>query len=406
MKSFRVILGIACWLLGGAGLFWLVQTRLLAESDSKSRLLGDLWEFATESPQTLVARSDRNLVIGVGDPIFLRDESSTYHQMGEIVATGPDNDSARRIVSTSQAVAALSGLKIPSNHHVVLHQYETPQSLDWVLRTMLPARKRQAIAREISTAVAQHQDVIIAELKPIVIRSLREAMLVVESDLIAAIKKRDDELARLAGRYQRTMVEERIVPLVRKEIWPIIRKHAEPTADEIGRGLWERVSVWRFAWRYLYDQSPLPERTKVQEEWERFVEQEALPEVEQHIDEIIEVIQKIVTETIRNKKVQLAIRESLTEILEDSAVQRLVWDTSREVFVENPRVHEVVGRNWRSPEAQRAFQLAGARLQPTVNRIGELLFGTRRGWNHSGVRSGAAKSRFTQRQTLVRRDRR
>ena len=41
------------------------------------------------------------------------------------------------------------------------------------------------------------------------------------------------------------LVRQRLVPLAREEILPIIREHGEPTAQEIGRELWDRASLWR-----------------------------------------------------------------------------------------------------------------------------------------------------------------
>ena len=51
--------------------------------------------------------------------------------------------------------------------------------------------------------------------------------------------------------------------------------------------LWNRVSLWRFTWRYAYDRIPLlPNRVKFRDEFHRFVDKEALPVLAEHSDEI------------------------------------------------------------------------------------------------------------------------
>ena len=49
----------------------------------------------------------------------------------------------------------------------------------------------------------------------------------------------------------------------------------------------------------------------------------------------------------------------------------------KESIVDNPKLHEVWQEVWQSDQATRAFDLAGARLEPVVRQIGDDLFGTR-----------------------------
>ena len=46
---------------------------------------------------------------------------------------------------------------------------------------------------------------------------------------------------------------------------------------------------------------------------------------------------------------------------------------------DHPRLREVLDKHWTGPKARHAFQLAATRFEPTVRRIGDLLFGTREG---------------------------
>ena len=150
-------------------------------------------------------------------------------------------------------------------------------------------------------------------------------------------------------------------------------------AEDIGKTLWDKVSLWRFGWRYLYDKSPLPTRDRVKKEWKRFLEKEVVPEFESRSDEIVAVVQRIFTDAAKNPKVRSAVRRNLSAIIDDPEVHRIVWQILREVMIDSPRVRQVLAKIWTSPEAKEAFQLASSRFEPTAVRIGELLFGTPEG---------------------------
>jgi hypothetical protein len=183
-------------------------------------------------------------------------------------------------------------------------------------------------------------------------------------------------LQAIGARYHKDIVEAEVVPLVQQEIWPIVRKHGEPTAAEVGRELWASVSLWRFGWRYAYDRSFLPEKHLTEKEFQRFVDEEALPTLQAHSDDFLAIIENSLKDTARNPRVRAALRRNLVKIMEDPELQAVLGTIFREVIVDNPRLREALERNWRSPQAQAAFQLAAQRFEPTVRRIGDLVFGT------------------------------
>ena len=69
--------------------------------------------------------------------------------------------------------------------------------------------------------------------------------------------------------------------------------------------------IWRFGWRAAYDRSPLPRRDLVQQEWDRFVEQDAIPVFDQHMDEIVAAVQQTIAEIAANQ----AVTEELAAVI-------------------------------------------------------------------------------------------
>jgi hypothetical protein len=167
------------------------------------------------------------------------------------------------------------------------------------------------------------------------------------------------------------------MPLVRDEVLPVIEEEAQPLISEIGRSLWNRVSVWSFTWRYLYDKSPLPQKDAVKTEFQRFIEQEATPELQSRSDDFVSTTERIISRVMQNPRVQEALRRNLKKIAEDPELQRLVLSVLREALLENDRLREELNSYWSSPEVREAVQIASVRLEPTVRTIGDMIFGTR-----------------------------
>ncbi len=262
------------------------------------------------------------------------------------------------------------------SEHVELTYVATPDSLAWVVQSLLPPEKRTIIAGELSTALQAHRQEILNALRPVAEQSVRDALAVIEQDLPPVLARHRPELEAIAARYHKDIVEAEIVPLVQHEVWPIVRRHGEPTAAEVGREMWSSVSLWRFGWRYLYDRSILPEKHLTEKEFRRFVDDEALPILQAHSDDFLAIIENSLKDTARNPRVRAALRRNLVKIMEDPELQAVLGKIFREVIVDNPRLREALEQNWRSPQAQAAFQLAAERLEPTVRRIGDLVFGT------------------------------
>ncbi|MBM84275.1 MAG: hypothetical protein CMJ78_27280 [Planctomycetaceae bacterium] len=364
------------WLSIGGALFWFANGQMQATGEGAANPAPQLWNYVSGQRQTAELEFSQKFAAASGDPVFLLDHDGELHQVGELrlVKTTDGRHASRSTAAVKgEALFYPTQTPIPGNASVTYHA--TDNSIEWVLETMLPPVKREQIALEISQAFEQHHEEIIAALQPIVRDSLYDAMSVIEADFPKAIAERQSEIEKIGGRYQREMVDKQLVPLVKNEIFPIVRKHAEPVAEEVGGKIWKRVSIWRFGWRLAADKLPLTEKTRFQTEWKRFVQKEVVPILEKHSDELVEVTQEIVKDTAQNKKVQDAVRNNLKDIVEDEEIQKLLWEIIREVIVDNPRMKVAMEKHWKGPKAHKALEITGRRLQPTVQRIGKLLFG-------------------------------
>lgn len=341
------------------------------------QVAGELWEFATAERRTVQLQLDGAWPLAVGDPIYRIDGSENVEHVGEIRQVEWRNAPEERSATGPVATALLypGAPKVDKQSH--LTYYSTPQSLTWVIETMLPAENRARIAREIlSTYELCHAEVLDA-MKPVVVSGFANAMKVVEEDLAASLRRHRPELEHVASQYQDQVVEQELIPLVREEIWPIVQRRTEPLADNIGQEIFERASLWRFGWRIMYDKSFLPRKQLTQQEWKRFMQQEAIPVLSRHQNDILTVQHEILKDVSENEKVRSVLRKNLADVIEDPEFRAIVWQVFQEAVIENPRLHDQLLQHWKTPETQHAVEVAAECVEPCVRRIGDLLFGTR-----------------------------
>lgn len=375
MHRFRVLAGAVVWLAATGFCWWWLSGRGddSALPSETSRVLQD---YLAGQRRQVPLRPDVTCDLSTGDAIFWIDDSGRIIQVGEVAPAGDLVSPSVSTVGAKQVKAVFYASSPPIDGDTRLSFHRSPGSMEWVLKTMLPAEKRKLIADQLRAAFQQHHDDILTALRPVIDESLRDAYAVVEQDLPKAISRHREEFERIGGRYQAEVVEKEIVPLVREEVWPIVREHAEPAVESVGQEIWQRVSLWRFGWRYVYDRSSLPQKDLTRKEWERFVEQDAMPILEDHTDDFIAAQRKIMTDVVSNPKIQSTMRKHFGQLVNDPEVRGIVWRIIREAITDNPRMHAVIDKHWRSPQMREALSIASERLEPTAVHIGELLLGS------------------------------
>lgn len=376
IQSLRILAGLAIWGLLAA-VVWQAGWGSEPKRDRAARWSEQMLEYSAGTRCELDLRLPAERELAIGDPIFVQAADGSLRQVGRISALRQSSQT----IPARQALVREARAELYPSAGAVSDAAEftyiaTPDSLAWIVQTLLPPEKRARIAGEMSAAYQAHHQEILAALRPVAEQSVRDSLAVIEADLPAVLARHRRELEAIAARYHRDIVETEVVPLVHDEVWPIVRQHGEPLAIEIGSELWARVSLWRIGWRYAYDHSPLPEKRLAEKEFRRFAEEEVAPVLKEHADEILAAIENSLKDTARNPRVRAALRRNLVRIVEDPELQAVIGKMFREVIVENPRLREAFERNWTSPQAQAAMQLAAAGFEPTVRRLGDLVFGT------------------------------
>ena len=375
MKNRHLIFGIVAWIAIGGALWLAVQGTNANERKSLADVVSGVNQWLIGARSEQVARSETEIVLSPGDPVLMRQADGKFRQVGLVrnhFSPEPKEAWTRQasVVFYDSAVA-----NCPDGF--LLEYHTTPTSLGWVVRTMVPPDKQQEIARLIADDWKTHSAEIMVQLQPVVEKSIAHSVQAIEAELPDIIQNHRSEFGELADRYQAEIIRRQIVPLVRNEILPIVEEEVTPMASELAKDLWERVSLWSFTWRYLYDVSPLPEKNAVKSEFERFLDEEVRPQLESRSDQFVAITQQIISRVSRNERVRNVIRENLRKISSDPELQSIIWSVVQESIVQNDTLKNSLRDYWKSDEVQAALQVANVRFEPTVRAIGDTIFGNR-----------------------------
>jgi len=371
----RLTLGIIFWTIITAGFAYFYSQ----EKSAAKAATNQLADFLFKPCEIVELEFETASTYKVGDRIFMFDsESNEATQIGMIVRVESLSSTNMDLAFGKKAFAKLfpNAPKITGKDFFTYH--DTPDSMEWVIEQMLPPEKRKAYAEKLVATYKKNQTELNELLKPIIKKSIAESVVVIQADLKVALDKRSDEIREIGNRLQTDLVKEDLVPLIQEEIWPVIKTEVSPVLNTVGQEMWKEVSVWRFGWRYLYDASPLPERDLTKKEFNRFLENHGISILQNHADDFLEVQKTVLRRISENETVQTVVSQSVSEFVNDEEVQALFTKIFQEVVVNNERLHLVWQQNWNSEEAQNAIALASSRMKPTVEDIGQAMFGNPR----------------------------
>ncbi len=374
-NDIRFITGMLIWigLIAGGVVFFRQST---TTSPVAARQIID---YLGAQKRTLEISSPTELVLGIGDPVFLESSSGTIEPIGVISELDFPREGSQPPVKLAwvnrATVEFLSGLPpLDQGAHVEYHT--TSASLGWIGKTMLSPSKRKELTELIVGAYANHQDELLQTFQPLIRQTIADSAIIIRDEVALEISKHQDQIQSISRRYQSEVLEKDILPILEEEIWPIIQEESQPLVQLIGMEIWREVSVWRFGWRYLYDVAPLPDKNLASKEFDRFLERKAVPILKTHLADAIELQKVLLTKISQNEKLKKTLTEAGRKLFNDDEVKALVKEIFKNAIVDNEKLKQSIETTWRSDSAIAAMRIANERLEPTVTEIGKALFGS------------------------------
>lgn len=326
--------------------------------------------------------------------VFQHDAASDrWRQVGVVQRVTPATAAAipattQQVPATTQEIVEVLWFE-PHPPAASLHwqAHHSSGSMNETLALLLPEAKRRRLQMLVQQAMQEHGQTLADQFQPLLEQSLRRSLPLIERQLVASLRQHKPQIEAITDAWRRQWADETLPRLAQEQVWPIIQQHSGPLADNIGRELWNRASLWSFTWRAVYDRSPLPRKDLMRSEWERFAREEAVPVLEAHADEIATAMQAILADLAASPAIRSELGEAVDVLLDDPRTRPLVASVLRDTLVDNPPLHAAWTEVWTSEQAQTVLEQAGRRIEPLVRQIGEEILGS----PQTGIDPGLAR---------------
>lgn len=366
MRDLRPLIGLGTWIL----VLGLLGVWLLGQDEGGERrfhLLGETVELALSDTLPVCVVFAEAIPAETGDVLYER-TGADFIPVGEVTAVNREVGRDTRVeLSIYPRMARRLDAKARFTH------FTATGTVAWAASTLLPRDKVELIARDARETFLQRRALVERLLLPhaeAMITSLW-SILRVEAPLV--LEGHRAEIQELLRKHHVEIVQQRLAPLWRSEIWPVVREEGGPVVRAIGEELWNELPKWALGFRLAVEQLPLVENGKASQRFQSYVKDEAVPILLTHADEILEAVQSISLHLAEDPEVGSVITTAFLRFIEDPATEDLFRRMIRELTLENERVRGMVSEAWSSPDFQddlaRALSVFENLVRRSVNAI-------------------------------------
>ena len=205
----KAIVGAFIWVgLAAAAIIGIRQS-----FDNSSQSVQALGEYLTRQRRLVKLESDYNLFINVGDPIFLGG-SDRVSPIGVVTEIKLAED---KIYAEEINVAFFGASPaITESDHLTFHY--APDSIEWLLRTMLHPAKQDEIRGLIQEAYLENHEELTEAFEPVIQDAMAEAATLIREDLKTAFASREDQLKKIGDRYQADLIKKELIQMLRDRL--------------------------------------------------------------------------------------------------------------------------------------------------------------------------------------------
>ena len=372
-RTHRILLGGLIWAAALTG----VVAAARAHGPAVAEPAGRIGRWALRPARTVEAALDGPLA--VGDPVL----DARRRPIGRVVALrGPDG---RALAATWHAapagvtsavlyeatVAFDPEAEVPDAPRLVSHAVARNDGR-WILGTLLPEPKRQALFAELRAFLAEHEVQVQGFLRPLAEDAIGHGMLVLEQNLSQALEARRAAIQALLDEH-RVMVKDDLLPVLKRRLGPSAKEKAQPLLRDIGRELWDQLPMWSLGWSAFVDQIPGTSRNRMDTWWAEFVDTKAVPILRAHEDELIKALEDLVEEGARDPEVRAALGAATRRLASDPRFKAIVRGVIEDALVKPFDMRALVERLMADPGHQARFKQLETLFAPGLQRIGRRL---------------------------------
>lgn len=358
-RLIRIAAGAAIWLVL---LFALASALALSSGHPGGSVARRLYRHSIEGPTRVEVRLPSWALCPEGTRVVVPD-GPAFVAIGEVTGSRTEPGA---IVALAD-VAPERGDRIGPRTTATLLM--APGTAAWITKTLVPPDTALRIRREIDALRVTHEADIVRTLRPFVRETVDDAASLLARDFRAALERHRGEIEAILDRYRVETLEKEFVPVFREHVWPTVVDLSRPALEEIARELWEKLPLWSLGWSWAYGKLPRTPADALEQRFNRFLQEEAIPLLRERQDELARTAESVVRAISENPEVRDVVRRAAERVASDPELEALLRHILEEVVTDNEALARLLERRWNDPRVQRAMQGFSARLQPGIDRI-------------------------------------
>ena len=310
MHNFRIAIGLTAWVASGVMLGAWIQGYLNTQREDGHHVAAELWEFASADRRFVILQLDQAWPLAAGDPIYRMDGPESIEQVGEIRRPIPQAEANSPGRATGPAFEALLYPDAPADRQRQLSEVLHGSPFHALghgddVATGQSVKDRPGDRRNLQDVPCRNpgccQTGCCGERDRCYARSRRRTL---QGGGAATWRVRETGEPLSRG----TRAARDRAARARRDLADRPASCRAVGQRDRGRAVRPSVASGDLAGDLLYDKSFLPEKNLTQAEWNRFVDEEAMPVLNRHRDDFVAVQRQIVEDIARNEKVRDAVR--------------------------------------------------------------------------------------------------
>ena len=356
MKHKKAILG---------GLIWLAIIVIISALFSGAKLnrkTYQLFRYLTTPSQVINVEAE-NMVEGEKVMSVINGQLST---IGYIKSTGKDQDGNNIAVLVLDPEYPLLTKK--STFAVV----NARGDMNWAIKTILPDHKLDLIKLELIQFRKDNQEQL-TRLTGLVAKDLsEEAITTLNQNLSKSYTKHEPELSKILDKHGQNLKRD-LIPIIKEQLGPSAKEKLKPLLTVIGKELWDALPVWGFTWRAVIDKVPGTKKDRTQKEFDKFVEEKAIPIVSDHEKEFVKVAEDLFIQASKDKKIRKELALLGKKLVNDPEFKNLINIILQEALIEPFKSENLIKRLMENEKLKSEFEELTRAFDPVLKEITRII---------------------------------
>ncbi len=333
----------------------------------------EMWRALLEPAPTYTIRFVGGTAIERGNGVVAVVDGQ-LERVGEVVRVRRDSAPPQVVVTVALDDRRVHAAEFRPRAGVVGVRRSQGNSFLFAVRTLIPAARLEQIRSEWDRFRARHAAELARELEPLAQELMQGALQAISAELPAALARHQREIDLLSERLRGELAGTPASELLAAELLPIVERHAAAPAEQIGRLLWDKLPLMSFALRAAADRVLEDRPVRVEERWQRFLDEEALPVLREHRGEMEAAIAAMARDAAADPELRNGVRRIFEQVRDDPLVKSLVPQLLEELIAKNPHLTRWLNQLRNDPRMRDRFDRLSSQLQEFLDPLGDLLF--------------------------------